>query len=264
MKTNRRICLLLLSCSLGAGAWLCGSEPDKKQKVAEGQYEYLLPTTPQDGIEESWILYRTREGYLVESQGRLWVGAEQLGSLIGRYWLSRDLVLVRWEMEFHSKQDEQVERFGCELSPRELRCWDDSGEGTLAVSESYEVFLMIPSAWHFMSLIRRSGLTSTGQTARVQIVGWEVADGPSAFAPSYLEITRLSAERIRVSGKEFDAHRFQLKSSLEQGSERGLVLVAPEGIVLGLRSEDESEPARAEVSLRLVRYTKYAEFGTER
>ena len=264
MKTNRRICLLLLSCSLGAGAWLCGSEPDKKQKVAEGQYEYLSPTTPQDGMEESWILYRTREGYLVESQGRLWVGAEQLGS-IGRYWLNRDLVLVRWEMELHSKQDEQVKRFGCEPSPRQLRCWDDSGEGTLAVSEPYEVFPMVFSAWHFMSWIRRSGLTSTGQAARVKVVFWDMADGPSDLILGYFEITRLGRERIRISDSEFDAHKFQLATVLEEGPvEFATLLVAPEGIVLGMHFSNKSEPAQAEVSIRLVRYTKYAEFGTER
>ncbi len=264
MKNNRRICLLLLSCGLGAGAWLCGSEPDKKQKVAEGQYKYLLPTAAREELDENWILYRTSQGYLVESHGEWIIEGEKVGFDVGRYWLSRDLVLVRWEMELHSRQDEQVERFGCELSPRQLRCWDESGEGTLAVSEPYEVFTLAPSVWPVMSLIRRSGLTSTGQTARVQVVFWDLADGPSDLTSSYLEITRLSAERIRVSDKEFDAHKFQLENVCQAPGETGLVLVAPEGIVLGVRSRDESEPAPGEESFRLIRYTKYAEFGQGR
>jgi hypothetical protein len=167
-------------------------------------------------------------------------------------------------MKLTSGENETPKAIGCELGPRELRCWDGSDEGTLAVEHPYAMSTTVPSQWFFMNLVLHSKLPEVGSVARVNTVFWDVSDGPSDLTVVEFEVVHLGQEKFRIEDKDIHARKILLTPVLEQGEVPGddvprmVVAMSEENLLLELRIEPMPTPG---AFVSLVHYRQYAEFG---
>lgn len=241
------------------------SAPEKHQKVAEGTYHYAYATAARNETIETWVLYRTDDGFVVQSESKDTSANFPDGQIsTSQYWFDKQMVLTRWEREMAWAP---LKRIGCEIGKRELRCWDGwRGENRQRISEPYEVVpLFIETTWQLASLVHRSGALS-GKSVRLRVITWDIADGPKDVTERPVDVAWIGQETLDTAAGEFEVHRVRLVSADEMSEPPRKhavdLLMSKEGLLLGIQSSEEGGGARSGFSL--VSYAKYAEFGPGR
>jgi hypothetical protein len=221
-------------------------------KVAEGSY----------GPYDNWVLWRTAEGYRVESEIH-WADALSTGVQAEVLRLTPQFQMkgVRYETkQFKPLPDGALD---CSVLEKSLDCTSSfkgsEGKGSIPVAGAYAAqfgvemaFLDLP--WFFTSLVshadRKPGITSEAG------VVWIAFDGPTpeelvTANPRTSKIKFLGREKISVLGRSVNSFKFQIEArhldSTVWTSESGLLLAFDWG---GLRMD-------------LTRYQQYEDLVPE-
>lgn len=226
------------------------SEP-QKVKVADGEYSFVAM---DGGLEESWELWRTPAGYLIEIERGLIGGEIEMGEQLI---LDRSLHVVRWEA--YPEKGPADATLGCELGSTQLRCWRDSAEEKLEIESPYDVMSLSP--WFLAGFARYLQAEPDKRRAAVKLV--ILGDGsPWDLMPFDGEVKYMGEEKLTAGGREFDARKYELLilgMQNPEGKSSMSFWLSREGVVLAHEQDAPSQHRIAE----LVRYEKYAEFGPD-
>jgi len=236
-------------------------EVSRGEKVAEGQYQYLVPVGQV--LNEDWVLYRDKGGYRVESREGDNRNLDLVIESVHR--LDEQFRVVWWESKLARLGTGKVSRqFGCRISQERIVCWDGDAERVIDEANVSGILTLFPSAWFLVNLVRTESAPSDGKENTIKVLYWDVGDGledmalglTSVIASAGIPKTHvLNGKPIRVLERSF---RFLPQEGDVAEAGEVVIGVTSDGIVAWARAAQGNEETG---SVELVRYEKYAEFG---
>ena len=253
------------------------SQANQKERVAEGQYVRMKDGQSIAGSTQSWVLWKSASGYILEDRFHLAMNpALQLLLDVGPKHMSSELkqrlqtettptdltmelnaelqgekLLIGGERVLDGKP---VKLLNCEPKSDETRCTGPKGTASLPRHNAEPILYSFPFPMIFSGFVRHDehGIKQTTSTVKVAAVNYGAAEPTDAT----VEAKYVVSETIRIGDRAFSANRYQIQVNAQAGwSLKVTVWASNAGLVLALETPDF--PGER---VELVQYRKYLAF----
>ena len=236
---------------LSAGSIVVPQSPDRLEKIAEGECWQWENGHPVKDTTQGWTIWRTKDGFEVEStlpadQGALWLAAIGRGGLPASSELREEARNTAMPTEFHMQLDQSmgvsalrvngksladgktVVVANCVAKPTEISCKGRLGTAHVKNLVQSQLSYSYASPLLYMPLLKRAKL-EPGQTVPIKLVMLEEVKGKTQLSDTSGQLRNEGPDKLSIGDHTFEGERLSLSLETKAGP-RQITLWASTGI----------------------------------
>jgi|SRR5579872_3217245 len=264
------IAAILFVCSLAAQ-----TPTPQREKVAEGQYVRMHDNETIPGSTQSWTLWRTADGYVLEDHfaasnpnnngnafGDIQLSAQarekmkkEANADFLEMTLNRDYGIESFVLHGKMLLDEKpADVLSCDHDGLKIRCKGLKGDSKLSSHEARPIFYAFPFPMIYAPFARAGQAQEAGKTVttRLALIDWM---GQQRLTEVEGQIQHVGIETIQIGEKSLKLHRYDVSINTSKGPVKSKIWASPGGLIVAMENADVIGERMA-----LVQFKKYADF----